>query len=175
MVVNDCSRIGIDWLEEVNVSWCGFGRLHVAVTVAHLPETVTQLNVSGHRGSLTDTDVQVLCQRCPRITNLDMSDSSMLTSACLPFLQKLPHLQHLGLSRCHHIPAARLGELAHISSLKTLSIFGLVPDSTLDVKDLIPHIQVNAFPLTSIARPTPAQGKARTVWGISCRLALRTL
>lgn len=168
-MLSSCSR-----LEEVNVSWCGFGRPHVAVTVTQVPETVTQLNISGHRQSLTDNDVQVLCQRCPRITNLDMSDSSMLTPACFPSLQQLPHLQHLGLSRCHHIPAASVGELAHITTLKSLSIFGLVNNSTLNVKDLIPQIKVNAFPLTSIARPTPAQGKTRTVWGISCRLALRT-
>ncbi|XP_072113137.1 S-phase kinase-associated protein 2-like isoform X1 [Mobula birostris] len=169
-MLNSCSR-----LVELNVSWCEFGLEHIQVLVTHVPSTVTQLNISGHRHCLRNTDVEVLCQRCPQITNLDMSDSTMLTAGCFPALCQLSHLQHLGLSRCHEIPPAALVELREIISLKTLSIYGLVRDSTLNVKELIPQIKVNAFPLTSIARPTPGHGKSRTIWGITCRLEMRTL
>ncbi|XP_051876074.1 S-phase kinase-associated protein 2 isoform X2 [Pristis pectinata] len=169
-MLNDCPR-----LDELNVSWCEFGPEHIQVMVTHVPSTVTQLNISGHRHCLRNSDVQVLCQRCPRITNLDMSDSTMLTPGCFPALQQLSHLQHLGLSRCHEIPPAALMELGEIATLKTLSIYGLVRDSTLNVKELIPQIKINTFPLTSIARPTPGHGKSRKIWGIACRLELRTL
>ncbi|XP_062905735.1 S-phase kinase-associated protein 2 isoform X4 [Mobula hypostoma] len=110
-----------------------------------------------------------------QMLNSCSSDSTMLTPGCFPALCQLSHLQHLGLSRCHEIPPAALVELREIISLKTLSIYGLVRDSTLNVKELIPQIKVNAFPLTSIARPTPGHGKSRTIWGITCRLEMRTL
>ncbi|XP_072373631.1 S-phase kinase-associated protein 2 [Scyliorhinus torazame] len=117
-------------------------------------------------------DVSALCRRCPKITNLDMSDSTMLTPDCFAALQSLSHLQHLGLSRCHDIPPASLVNLGEIATLKTLNIYGLVRDSTANVKELIAQIKINTFPLTTIGRPTLGNGKMETIWGIDCRLGL---
>lgn len=40
-------------LDELNLSWCyDFTEKHVQVAVAHVSETVTQLNLSGYRKNL---------------------------------------------------------------------------------------------------------------------------
>ncbi|XP_067885177.1 S-phase kinase-associated protein 2 isoform X2 [Heterodontus francisci] len=169
-MLSNCSR-----LEELNLSWCAFNSQYIQAMVTHIPASVTQLNISGYRHCLHNSDVEALCRRCPQITNLDMSDSTMLTPSCFSSLQILSHLQHLSLSRCHEIPPASLVELGEIATLKTLNIYGLVRDSMVNVKDMIPQIKINTFPLTTIARPTLGNGKMQTIWGIRCRLVLHSL
>ena len=40
-------------MDELNLSWCfDFTEKHVQVAVAHVSETVTQLNLSGYRKNL---------------------------------------------------------------------------------------------------------------------------
>ena len=40
-------------LDELNLSWCyDFTEKHVQVAVAHVSETITQLNLSGYRKNL---------------------------------------------------------------------------------------------------------------------------
>ncbi|XP_048383163.2 S-phase kinase-associated protein 2 [Stegostoma tigrinum] len=169
-MLRSCSR-----LNELNISWCKFSSQHIQAIVSQIPDSVTQLNISGYRRSLHNSDVEALCRRCPWMTDLDLSDSTMLTPGCFSALHSLSHLQHLGLSRCHEISPASLVALGEITTLKTLNIYGLVRDSMVNVKDLIPQIKINTFPLTSIGRPTPSYGKLQTIWGITCRLGLRNL
>lgn len=43
-------------LDELNLSWCfDFTEKHVQAAVAHLPDTLTQLNLSGYRKNLQKT------------------------------------------------------------------------------------------------------------------------
>ncbi|XP_048451230.1 S-phase kinase-associated protein 2 isoform X2 [Rhincodon typus] len=169
-MLRSCSR-----LDELNISWCKFSSQHIQAIVSQIPDSVTQLNISGYRRSLHNSDVEALCRRCPWMTDLDLSDSTMLTPGCFSALHSLSHLQHLGLSRCHEISLTSLVALGEIATLKTLNIYGLVRDSMVNGKDLIPQIKINTFPLTSIGRPTPSYGKLQTIWGITCRLGLRNL
>ncbi|XP_041042354.1 S-phase kinase-associated protein 2 isoform X1 [Carcharodon carcharias] len=169
-MLSNCSR-----LDELNLSWCKFSSQHIQAMVSHIPASITQLNISGYRHCLHNSDVETLCRRCPRITNLDMSDNTMLTPSCFSALQTLSHLQHLGLSRCHEIPPTSLENLGEIATLKTLNVYGLVRDSAVNVKELIAQIKVNTLPLTTIGRPTLGNGKVQTIWGIDCRLALHSL
>ncbi|XP_043558869.1 S-phase kinase-associated protein 2 [Chiloscyllium plagiosum] len=169
-MLRSCSR-----LDELNISWCRFSSQNIQAVVSQIPDSVTQLNISGYRRSLHNSDVEALCRRCPQMTDLDLSDSTMLTPGCFSSLHGLYHLQHLGLSRCHEIPPASLVALGEIATLKTLNIYGLVRDSMVNVKDLIPQIKINTFPLTSIGRPTPSYGKLQTIWGTNCKLRLHNL
>ncbi|MEE6458021.1 hypothetical protein FKM82_000151 [Ascaphus truei] len=163
-----CSR-----LKELNLSWCDFTADHVKVTVGHLPSHITQLNLSGYRQNLEISDVKSLVARCLDLTNLDLSDSVMLTTDCFPVFQQLAHLQHLALSRCYQICPATLLELGKIPSLKMLSVFGIVTDSSFQLlKESLPNIKINYSHFSTISRPTIGSKKCRDIWGIKCKLTL---
>ncbi|KAM9105358.1 S-phase kinase-associated protein 2 isoform 1-T1 [Megaptera novaeangliae] len=169
-LLSSCCR-----LDELNLSWCyEFTEKHVQVAVAHVSETVTQLNLSGYRKNLQRSDVSTLVGRCPSLVHLDLSDSVMLKSDCFPEFFQLNYLQHLSLSRCYDIIPETLLELGEIPTLKTLQVFGIVPDSTLQLlKEALPHLQINCSPFTTIARPTTGNKKNQEIWGIRCRLTLQ--
>ncbi|MBZ3889027.1 S-phase kinase-associated protein 2 [Sciurus carolinensis] len=97
-LLSSCSR-----LDELNLSWCyEFTEKHVQVAVAHVSETITQLNLSGYLKNLQKSDVSTLVRRCPNLVHLDLSDSVMLKHDCFPEFLQLSYLQHLSLSRCYN-------------------------------------------------------------------------
>ncbi|KAM9450533.1 S-phase kinase-associated protein 2 isoform 2-T2 [Clarias gariepinus] len=161
-------------LEELNVSWCDFSSEHVQAVVNHIPSTVTQLNISGYRQNLTMDDVKILVERCPNLTHLDLSDSVLVTTDSFPFLQQLSSLRHLALSRCYQIHPAALIEFEKFAALQTLEVFGLIQDSSLPILSKgLPRIQINTQPFSTVARPTAASRKDRTLWGMHCRLVYK--
>ncbi|XP_068127947.1 S-phase kinase-associated protein 2 [Hyperolius riggenbachi] len=167
-MLKSCTR-----LDELNLSWCDFTAGHVKSAVTDLPRRLTQLNFSGYRQNLLLADVETLVQQCPDLTSLDLSDSVMLTTECFPALYRLPHLQHLGLSRCYQICPASLLELGKSMPLRTLSAFGIVTDSSLQLlKESLPHIKINCSFFSTIARPTTGHKRNRDIWGIKCKLSL---
>ncbi|KAM5264903.1 S-phase kinase-associated protein 2 [Ctenodactylus gundi] len=165
-----CSR-----LDELNLSWCfDFTEKHVQVAVTHVTEAVTQLNLSGYRKNLQKTDICTLIRRCPNLVHLDLSDSIMLKNDCFPEFLQLNYLQHLSLSRCYDIIPETLLELGEIPTLKTLQVFGIVPDGTLQLlREALPHLQINCSHFTTIARPTISSKKNQEIWGIKCHLTLQ--
>uniref|UniRef100_A0A8C5VT08 S-phase kinase associated protein 2 n=2 Tax=Microcebus murinus TaxID=30608 RepID=A0A8C5VT08_MICMU len=169
-LLSSCSR-----LDELNLSWCyDFTEKHVQVAVAHVSETITQLNLSGYRKNLQKSDVSTLVRRCPNLVHLDLSDSVMLKNDCFQEFYQLNYLQHLSLSRCYDIIPETLLELGEIPTLKTLQVFGIVPDGTLQLlKEALPHLQINCSHFTTIARPTIGNKKNQEIWGIKCRLTLQ--
>ncbi|XP_031216400.1 S-phase kinase-associated protein 2 isoform X2 [Mastomys coucha] len=169
-LLSSCSR-----LDELNLSWCfDFTEKHVQAAVAHLPDTITQLNLSGYRKNLQKTDLCTIIKRCPNLIRLDLSDSIMLKNDCFPEFFQLNYLQHLSLSRCYDIIPDTLLELGDIPTLKTLQVFGIVPDGTLQLlREALPRLQINCAYFTSIARPTMDNKKNPEIWGIKCRLTLQ--
>ena len=66
-------------LDELNLSWCyDFIEKNVQVAVAHVSETITQLNLSWYLKNLQRSDVSTLVGRFPNLVHLDLSDSVML-------------------------------------------------------------------------------------------------
>ncbi|XP_037386669.1 S-phase kinase-associated protein 2 isoform X2 [Talpa occidentalis] len=169
-LLSSCCR-----LEELNLSWCfDFTEKHVQVAVAHVSNTITQINLSGYRKNLQRSDVSTLVGRCPNLVHLDLSDSAMLTNDCFEEFYQLSYLQHLSLSRCYDIIPETLLELGEIPTLKTLQVFGIVPENTLQLlKEALPHLQINCSHFTTIARPTISNIKNQEIWGIKCRLTLQ--
>ncbi|KAM4528653.1 S-phase kinase-associated protein 2 [Odontesthes bonariensis] len=174
-VLKSCSSI-----EQLNVSWCSFSNDHVRSVVHNLSPTVTDLNLSGYRESLTLDDVKVLVERCPQIQTLDISDSTLLTADSFPVLRQLKNLQHLSLSRCYHIHLAALLDLGKMfPALHLLDVFGLVQDSQLpSLKKEMPRVSINSRPFSSIARPTPATKLMGSpsdcaMWNRKCRLRFK--
>ncbi|XP_060046929.1 S-phase kinase-associated protein 2 isoform X1 [Erinaceus europaeus] len=161
-------------LDELNLSWCSdFTEKHVQVAVAHVSETITQLNLSGYRRNLQKSDVSTLIRRCPKLVHLDLSDSVLLKNDCFEEFFHLNYLQHLSLSRCYDIIPETLLELGEIPTLKTLQVFGIVPDATLELlKEALPQIQINGSHFSAIARPTTGSKTYQEIWGIKCRLTL---
>lgn len=162
-------------LDELNLSWCfDFTEEHVQVAVAHVSPTVTQLNLSGYRKNLQRADFSTLIGRCPNLVHLDLSDSVMLNHDCFPEFFQLHYLQHLSLSRCYDIIPETLLDLGEIPSLKTLQVFGIVPDGTLQLlREALPHLQINGSYFTTIARPAVGLQTHPEIWGIRCRLTLQ--
>ncbi|XP_009988629.1 PREDICTED: S-phase kinase-associated protein 2, partial [Tauraco erythrolophus] len=117
--------------------------------------------------------VKTLVERCPFLIHLDLSDSVMLKPECFPYFHQLVFLQHLCLSRCYQISPAALVELGEIPTLKTLQVFGIVTDSSLQLlKETLPDMEINSSHFSSIARPTVGSSNDE-IWGIKCRLMLR--
>ncbi|NXS10559.1 SKP2 protein, partial [Neodrepanis coruscans] len=161
-------------LEELNLSWCDFTATHVKAAVNHITSRVTQLNLSGYRENLQIADVKTLVERCPFLVNLDLSDSMMLKPACFQYFRQLLFLQHLCLSRCYQISPAALVELGGIPTLKTLQVFGIVTDNSLQLlQEALPHMKINCSHFTTIARPTVGNRRNHEIWGIKCRLTLK--
>uniref|UniRef100_A0A3B4H9U5 S-phase kinase associated protein 2 n=1 Tax=Pundamilia nyererei TaxID=303518 RepID=A0A3B4H9U5_9CICH len=160
-MLKSCSRI-----QQLNLSWCTFDNNHIKSVVDNLSSSVTHLNLSGYRESLT----------------LNGDDSTLLTADCLPVLSQLKHLLHLSLSRCYHIHLAALTDVGIMFPvLSQLDVFGLVQDSQLpSLKREMPHVSINSRPFSSIARPTPASRfvgstSDRTMWNKKCRLTQKHL
>ncbi|NWH81706.1 SKP2 protein, partial [Piaya cayana] len=170
LMLSNCSM-----LKELNLSWCAFTPTHVKAAVNHVTSKITQLNLSGYRQNLQMSDVKTLVERCPFLLHLDLSDSVMLKPECFQYFRQLTFLQHLCLSRCYQISPAALIELGEIPTLKTLQVFGIVTDCSLNLlKETLPGIEINCSYFSSIARPTVDSKKNDMIWGIKCRLKLST-
>nr|XP_028604989.1 S-phase kinase-associated protein 2 [Podarcis muralis] len=162
-------------LEELNLAWCDFTVDHVKAAVSHISPTVTQLNLSGYRQNLLMPDIKTLTERCSSLVHLDLSDSVMLKPDCFQYFHHLASLEHLGLSRCYQIPPAALLELGDIATLKTLQVFGIVTASSLQLlKATLPRLKINVSHFTPIARPTVGCKRNEQIWGIQCRLSLKS-
>lgn len=162
-------------LDELNLSWCfEFTKQHVKAAVAHLSATITQLNFSGYRTNLQKTELRTLITRCPNLVRLEVSDSFMINQDCVPEFFRLNYLQHLSLSRCYGITPQSILELGKIATLKTLQVYGTVSEITLrELRESLPHLQINCAYFTSIARPTMDNERSSEIWGIKCRLTLQ--
>uniref|UniRef100_A0A8C6DI55 S-phase kinase-associated protein 2 n=1 Tax=Moschus moschiferus TaxID=68415 RepID=A0A8C6DI55_MOSMO len=166
------SGMGVSALEKEEVDSENIPQ-ELLSNLGHPQKTLTQLNLSRYRKNLHRSDVSTLVGRCPNLVHLDLSDSVMLKNDCFPEFYQLNYLQHLSLSRCYDIIPETLLELGEIPTLKTLQVFGIVPDGTLQLlKEALPHLQVNYAHFTTIARPTTGNKKTQEIWGIKCRLSL---
>ena len=87
---------------------------------------------------------------------------------CFPEFHLLSYLQHLSLSWCYDIIPETLLELGDIPTLKTLQVFGIMPDGTPQpLKEALPHLQINCAHFTTITRLTIGN-KNQGIWGIKC-------
>ncbi|NWH46907.1 SKP2 protein, partial [Fregata magnificens] len=168
LMLSSCSM----HLEELNLSWCDFTATHVKAAVNHVTSKVTQLNLSGYRQNLQISDnVKTLVERCPSLVHLDLSNSVMLKPECFQYFHQLLFLHHLCLGRCYRISPTALVELGEIPTLKTLQVFEVVTDSSLQLlKETLPDMKINCSHFTTVTRPTVGSKNNHEIWGIRCRL-----
>ncbi|KAI0230577.1 S-phase kinase-associated protein 2 [Lamellibrachia satsuma] len=157
-------------LDALNIGWTDMTRGAVLYLVICLPTELTKLNLSGCRMSLLDEDIQQLCNSCPHLKELDLSDATMLSSASVECIAtSLNGLEYIALSRCYRIIPSSLTLLGNIPTLLALDVFGMLKESALlQLRHVLCNIEVNKFPFSSIARPTT--GIRRTsIWGVRVR------
>jgi F-box and leucine-rich repeat protein 1 (S-phase kinase-associated protein 2) len=122
-----------------------------------------QLNVAGFRQGLTDTHVEVIVSRCPRLIDLDLSDCQDITMA-IESITTLTNLQHLALSRCYSLEAATYALLGNMRSLRYLEVFSFFKESALKtLKSTLPGVEINQFYFSAVARPTVGIRRS-TIW-----------
>lgn len=46
----------------------------------------------------------MLSERCQKMDELDVSDSTSLTAACIPYFFNFKEISYISISRCYHIP-----------------------------------------------------------------------
>ena len=74
--------------------------------------------------------------------------------------------------KCYDIIPETLLELGETPTLKTLQVFGIVPDGTCQLlKEALPHL-VNCSHFTIITRPIIGNKKNQEIWAIKCQLSL---
>jgi F-box and leucine-rich repeat protein 1 (S-phase kinase-associated protein 2) len=164
-------------LDSLNVAWTNMSRGAVVYLVISLPSSVTKLNLSGCRDTVQDDDVLQLCTSCPRLSELDLSDSSLVTSSSVEHIVRcLPSLRYLALSRCYMIAQHGIQSLlllADVPLLEALDVFGMLKEKSLKtlldaLTEKTPNFKLNKCPYSSIARPTTG-GDRTKIWGIRTR------
>ncbi|KAJ8705043.1 hypothetical protein PYW08_012363 [Mythimna loreyi] len=159
---------GCNSLLSLNISWCSLSEAALEVLVTTAPQRLQRLNIGGAR-IMTDDIIERLVCRCPRLLELDISDCGRLTARCAVALSSLQRLEHLALSRCYLLPAHALTKLGSMPGLQYVDVWGMLHTHALTaLRAALPHVQINTFMFSAIARPTV--GTRRTsIWGLRTR------
>ncbi|KAL3123399.1 hypothetical protein niasHT_004571 [Heterodera trifolii] len=142
-------------LVELNLSWAEVDTDAMLAICRLIPSGVRRLNLSGFRqlSSLNDRSVAQLCEVCPHLVELDLSDNALLTENCLDSIcNRLKYLRRLTLSRCYGIePMAFL----QLNTLDELNIFGCITNDGVSLlRNRLAPTLVNASPYSTVAKPT---------------------
>ncbi|CAG7833265.1 unnamed protein product [Allacma fusca] len=136
--------------------------------VSSFPPKLEQLNVAGFRQSLTDTHVEVIVSRCPRLIDLDLSDCQDIVM-CIESITTLTNLQHLALSRCYSLDHLSYATLGNMKSLRYLEVFSFFKETSLKtLKATLPGVEINQFYFSAVARPTVGIRRS-TIWNVRVR------
>lgn len=157
-------------LQELNLGWTGLSEESVGVVVNNLRCGLQRLCFSGHRDTLLDHHINKLCERCPNLKELDVSDATKLSSAALTeIVDKLTILEVLSTSRCYNITPSSYLYLSSASSIRYLNLFGVLRDQAMEeLTTRLEGIEINKFMFTSVARPTVGI-KRTSIWNLRVR------
>lgn len=158
----------IDTLVDVNLGWIGMNEDMVEEAILLLgnnSRTLSRLNITGCRESLTDNRLEFILEHCLNLKELDVSDARCLTAnAIKSIVCHSKHIEMLSCSRCFGIAAASYIQLENCPSLKYLNVFGVMKDGALEeLKSYINSIDINKCYFSSIARPTFGT-KRTSIW-----------
>ena len=107
--------------------------------------------------------------RCPRLVDLDLSDSQDITMASIESITTLNNLQHLALSRCYAVQPVSYALLAGMRRLQFLEVFSVFKESSLkNLAATIPGVGINKFYFSAVARPTVGD-KRSSIWAVRVR------
>eukprot|EP00088_Acartia_fossae_P001725 TRINITY_DN10687_c0_g1_i1.p1 TRINITY_DN10687_c0_g1~~TRINITY_DN10687_c0_g1_i1.p1 ORF type:complete len:490 (+),score=66.64 TRINITY_DN10687_c0_g1_i1:38-1507(+) len=161
---------GCGKLRELNISWTDLSPSGLEVLCSQLPSSVDRLCLAGYRDTLQDHHIHNICNRCPQLIELDVSDAAKITSASITsIVDKCLRLESLSTSRCYGISPHSYLVLVKVHTLLCLNMYGLVGCSALnEIKTRLEGIEVNQYPLSSVARPTIGI-KRTSIWNLRVR------
>jgi len=157
-------------LTELNISWTDLAEDGIQAVVQLAPSTLERICLAGYRDFLQDEHVETLVKRCNRLLELDVSDSTKITSLSLrKIMEHLLTLESLSTSRCYSITPASYLLLSACPSLLYLNMYGLVKQNAIqELRERLEGIEINSYPLSSIARPTIGI-KRTSIWNLRVR------
>jgi len=161
---------GFKKLTELNISWTDLDQKGLKVLCETAPRSLERICMAGYRETLEDEHVNALVSHCPRLIELDVSDATKLTVATITsIVEHLPRLESLSTSRCYGIVPSSYLLLGHCASLLYLNVYGLLRDAALsELRDRLQGIEINKYPLSSVARPTIGI-KRTSLWNLRVR------
>ena len=149
---------------------CFFLREALEFVCNNLTSKVEKLNISGYRNSFTNCSLLNLVERCTKLKELNISDSSALNQAAISVLvDNLPQLVALSLSRCTRIHPAELLDLNEMPNLQRLNAFGMLNDNHLSIlRKNLPNLSINENPLCTIGRSSHGtkDRNGNILWGV---------
>jgi len=157
-------------LVELNLGWTGLSEKSLQSICSLLKDQLKRLCLSGNRETLTDEHMELLLLNCPNLKEIDVSDSSKLTSVSLNLILEHCHsIESISTSRCYSIQPSSYLMLASCPTLLNLNVFGLLrPPAEKELRERLEGIEINQHRFTGVARPTV--GVRRTsIWGLRVR------
>ena len=122
-----------------------------------------------HYAFISISDVEVIVSRCPRLIDLDLSDSQDITMASIESITTLNNLQHLALSRCYSVQPLSYALLSGMRCLRYLEVFSVFKESSLkNLAATIPGVEINQFYFSAVARPTVGVRRS-SIWTVRVR------
>ena len=116
---------------------------HACALIDNLTSNILKLNL-GSQDCIEDKHVNTLVQRCKKITELDLSNTSINNTSLESIIEHLTSLEKLDVSYTN-INFSALVQLKWIPTLKILRCFGWKKDKK-EVKNLklrLPHVHIN--------------------------------
>merc|ERR1719192_143196 len=161
---------GCRQLTELNLGWTHLGAETLTANCGLFSSTLKRLNLSGNRETLRDSHVETILTNCPNLRELDISDSSKISSTIIySLVEKLHHIESLSTSRCYAITPSTYLILSTSPTLLYLNVFGLLREPALEeLRDRLKGIEINKFLFTSVARPTVGI-KRTSIWNLRVR------
>lgn len=165
-LLGNCTNI-----RELNLAWTYLNPSSVQYLCTHLPKSLDRLNMSGCRKLLNDKHVWELVKCCPNLRELDLSDCTNITNEAIVHITLLQALNFLALSRCYQVSYNSLLQLKRLRSLTYLDVHGGYVDTSelrQIQENLGPHVHINKFKFSSVARPTVGTRKS-AIWNMRVR------
>jgi hypothetical protein len=130
-------------LRVLSVGWTK-GTLGCGPHIADHCSKLEYLDLSGMSFEMTDDLVQKITKQSPKLKSLDLSDCYNLTSESIDHIcDTLKCIEHVSMSRCHHVTSEPMWRLAKISTLKSLNLIGCYPQIVPDIQKECAHLVVN--------------------------------
>jgi len=152
-------------LEELNLAWANHTNDTLRVVFETLPESMRRLNLSGTRDlvAMNDDAVEMVCERCPNLIELDLSDNVLLSEVSVVVIrERLPLLRVLTLARCYGIEPMEFLTLNHLDEL---NIFGCLLEESIQVlRYRLNPVKINESALSTVAHPTNGCS-VTSIWG----------
>lgn len=130
-------------LRVLSVGWTK-STLGCGPHIADYCSNLEYLDLSGMSFEMTDDLVRRIIERSPKLRSLDLSDCYNLTSESISHIcDTLVCIEHVSMSRCHHVTSEPMWRLAKIPTLVSLNLIGCYPQIVPDIKKECAHLVVN--------------------------------